>query len=174
VSTVLDSRRICVATHCNAWCDPIGACGVLTGAAQPGKFQTPLRFEHVAGKERTWRLLEPLVYVSQVGRPFVADAGFVFDGASVPRPLWWWYPPIGGKYDEAAVLHDWLYAKAEHYVGDDHGHLSRGDADALMLEAMEATGVRVSAQRVIYSGVRAGGWRAWGKHRRRVRESSQP
>jgi hypothetical protein len=34
------------------------------------------------------------------------DTGYY--SASVPRPLWWIYPP-SGKYDLAVVLHDWLF-----------------------------------------------------------------
>jgi len=34
-------------------------------------------------------------------------AGFVTDGASVPRMLWWLFPPVG-RYFLAAVVHDYL------------------------------------------------------------------
>ena len=34
--------------------------------------------------------------------------GFRFDGASVPRFLWWWLPPIA-DYMPAVVVHDYLY-----------------------------------------------------------------
>lgn len=33
--------------------------------------------------------------------------GFVTDGASVPRALWWLFPPTG-RYFLAAVVHDYL------------------------------------------------------------------
>ena len=50
----------------------------------------------------------------------------------VPRMGWWLYPPFGGAYDEAATIHDHLYAHAELFEGDDHGHLSRGEADGVI------------------------------------------
>lgn len=34
-------------------------------------------------------------------------AGYTTDFASTPRWLWWWLPPHG-KYERAAVVHDWL------------------------------------------------------------------
>ncbi|QJT70956.1 hypothetical protein GR7B_00158 [Vibrio phage vB_VcorM_GR7B] len=33
--------------------------------------------------------------------------GYVTDGATVPRPLWSIFPPVG-LYFEASTLHDWL------------------------------------------------------------------
>jgi len=42
-----------------------------------------------------------------LGHTIAVPAGFVSDGASVPRALWSIYPPFG-KYLEAAVVHDWF------------------------------------------------------------------
>jgi hypothetical protein len=122
-------------------------------------FLTPLRLETIG--PRRWVLLAPLVYVSAVGRRLTVPAGCTTDGASVPRPLWWLYPPIGGAYDHAAVLHDFCYAQAEAL------QLTRAAADALFLEAMAATGFRRTGRWTIYLGVRIGGWAAWQGHRRR-------
>lgn len=53
--------------------------------------------------ERTrYRLIKPLELAG-----VVVPAGFVTDGASVPRPLWPLFPPTG-RYFAAAVVHDWL------------------------------------------------------------------
>jgi hypothetical protein len=38
-------------------------------------------------------------------------AGFVSNGASVPRIFWWLEPPAGRLF-EAAVLHDYMYSNA--------------------------------------------------------------
>ena len=56
---------------------------------------------------------------------FFLPEGFIFDGASIPRPLWSVYGGPFGKYRDAACLHDFLYAygsllgvsrkKADHY-----------------------------------------------------------
>lgn len=46
--------------------------------------------------KRKWKLNEPFYGI---------PAGFVTDGASVPRPLWWFIDPAGEAF-EAAIVHD--------------------------------------------------------------------
>ena len=53
--------------------------------------------------ERTRYILMCPVHLAGVTVP----AGFITDGASVPRLLWWLFPPVG-RYFLAAVVHDWL------------------------------------------------------------------
>lgn len=50
-----------------------------------------------------WRLLEDFANPYQV-----VPAGFVFDGASVPRMLWSFLDPAGEAF-EAACVHDYFY-----------------------------------------------------------------
>ena len=40
---------------------------------------------------------------------FTVPQGFITDLASIPKVLWWLYPPYG-DYMEAAIYHDYLYA----------------------------------------------------------------
>jgi hypothetical protein len=47
--------------------------------------------------KRQWKLLEDFRFV---------PAGFVTNGASVPRILWWFLDPATEAF-EAAVIHDW-------------------------------------------------------------------
>lgn len=110
-------------------------------------------------------------YLAADGTGWIIPVGFTTDGASVPRFLWWLYPPFGDDYEASAVLHDYIYQCAELFPGDDRGHIGRGAGDALFREAMEADGFRASGRAVVYRGVRAGGWKAWRKHRRDARES---
>lgn len=49
-----------------------------------------------------YMLLEPVTLLG-----YTAPEGFITDGASVPRLLWFWLPPVH-KYFAAAVIHDWL------------------------------------------------------------------
>jgi hypothetical protein len=126
-------------------------------------FLTPLRNEHV--REGIYRLYQPLRYRSRTGIIYDIEAGFEYDGCSVPRPLWWLYPPFGGAYDEAVILHDKLYRHAEMFPGSDHGHISRGTADDLMLEGMETMRIKPIDGIRIHQGVRLGGWHSWRKHR---------
>ena len=44
--------------------------------------------------------------------PFgVVPAGFSSDGASIPRPLWWFSHP-GAEFFEASIFHDYCYENA--------------------------------------------------------------
>jgi len=90
------------------------------------------------------------------GQPHVIPAGFVTDGASVPRGLWNLFPPFG-RYNKAALLHDWLYQ---------FGAMTRAQADYVFLEAMKELGVGLLTRWAMYSGVRAGGWVAWNGYAR--------
>lgn len=76
-----------------------------------------------------YRLTEPLVVeIVLNGGLFrvVVPVNFVTDFASVPRWLWWLFPP-DGPWRRAAVVHDYLYSQ----LG-----VSRFFADAVFREAM--------------------------------------
>ncbi len=118
---------------------------------------------------RRWILEEPLAYLSKAGRLYVVAAHFVTDGASIPRFLWWLWPPFGGEYDRAAIIHDYLYKYAELFEGKDDGHISRSQVDALFREMMQADEVRKRARNGIWLGVRLGGWKPWAAYREEAR-----
>jgi hypothetical protein len=61
--------------------------------------------------------------------------GFVTDGVSSPRSLAWVCSPMGGRYAEAAVLHDYLYSPMC------KRSLSRKQCDKYFYGAMRADGV---------------------------------
>lgn len=116
-------------------------------------FLTPLVAEKSGG---VWIITQPLVYQSDVARRvFTVPAGFTTDFASVERlPLM--FLLTGDAAHEAAVVHDYLYAK---------GLLSRADADAVFREAAIVSGEPGWRVRLMYWGVRLGGWIAWDNHR---------
>ena len=103
---------------------------------------------------RNWRVDAPLSYVSSGGERIDVPVGFITDLASVPRPLWVFWPPEG-LYSEPAVIHDAMYTQQK---------LTRVRADAILLEAMKDWGVPWYDRWPIYAGVRAGGWVAWAEH----------
>lgn len=103
-------------------------------------------------------LLEPVEYASEVpgvGRILV-PAGFHTDYASIPQILWNILPPVG-RYDRAAVVHDYLYR---------HNGVTRKQADLVLQEAMGVLSVDGLKSKAIYLGVRAGGWVTWRRYRR--------
>ncbi len=131
-----------------------------------GKFQTSLKAEKL--DERSWKLLEPLVYNSDTIGLIVVDAGFVTNFASVPR-LPFMYMLFGGVGDEAATLHDWLYRK-EHTQSTGHERqIDRETADKVLrgviIECLTKDGTSKLKAKMIawamWAGVRIGGGSHW-------------
>lgn len=44
------------------------------------------------------------------GERIVVPAGYVSDWASIPRPLWWIWPPTYGPARHGAWVHDYIYS----------------------------------------------------------------
>ena len=121
--------------------------------SETGGFLTPLNLQDIDGER--FMLLTPLLYRASSKKLYAVPAHFVTDFASIPRALWWRYPK-SGIWNKAAVLHDHLYVV---------NGVTRAQADALFLEALEACGVNWWTRHVFYSAVRAGGWKPWGAYR---------
>ena len=127
-------------------------------------FLNPIRAEDcVDGYCRV--LLENVVY--HVGSrsstdQIVVPAGFKWDGGSVPRFLWPLLDPWGSA-SKAFLLHDYLYQTQQR---------SRLVSDAIFMEAMEVLGVGFVKRKLLYRGVRLGGWVAWGQHKKELAAKS--
>jgi hypothetical protein len=91
----------------------------------------------------------------QIGKVTV-PAGFATDFASVPRAFWRIIPPWG-KYNRAAVVHDWIYSE---------NRFSRKAADWIFLDLMRRLGVSWWKRTVMYRAVRVGGWVTWRRYGR--------
>lgn len=125
-------------------------------------FASKLQFEDDGGLPFT--LLQPLKYFTHVIdlgpkklATITAPTGFKTDLASIPRGLWNILPPVG-KYDAAAVIHDYLYQR---------NGVTRAQADAILFEGMTCLRVSRWQRWAIYLGVRVGGWVVWNNYRRR-------
>lgn len=115
------------------------------------RFLRVLRFKDTGGYPYT--LISPLLYRSaRLGLVHI-PTGFKTDLASIP---WFVQPLFGfarvGRFDRAAVVHDYLYATQ---------WLPRSRCDAVLLEAMLADQVSPFVAYQIWLGVRVGGWWAW-------------
>jgi len=108
---------------------------------------------------RKWRVVRDIVYHHPV--TVTVPAGMITDLASTPRLLWPILPPTG-SYAPAAILHDYLYLEGRL----DGEPITRVRADRLFLAAMRALGVGWLIRRIVYWGVRIGGWVAWNAHRK--------
>ncbi len=112
-----------------------------------GIFTTELQVRQLKSGwwKRTWELIAPLKFKSNIAGDIVVPIGFVTDFASVPRlPLVWWL--AGATAQRAAVVHDYLYRK---------GKFNRKIADRVFREAMQASGLNIVHRNLMYLGVRA-------------------
>jgi hypothetical protein len=82
-------------------------------------------------------------------------AGYRCDFASTPRAVWFWLPPLG-RYQRAALLHDWLYGQHRRY-----GAGRRDLADRAFLRQMHRDGVGWRTRWPMYLAVRIFGAAYW-------------
>lgn len=95
-------------------------------------------------------LLEDLVWELDhegSGEEIRVPAGFVSDGATIPRPLWWFMPAWGSRETRATILHDYLLATP----------VPRAEADRQLYLALRALGVGLVKARVIWIAARTFG-----------------
>ncbi len=108
-------------------------------------------------KKKYWRVTQAFKYYTgapEDQRWVYIPAGYLTDGASVPRPLWWLLRPWG-RYGQAAVVHDWLCEYSQLYHRGQLVPITRAQADGIFREAMKVAGVGVITRQVMYLGVRA-------------------
>lgn len=124
---------------------------------------------------RRWYLKESWTYKSNLtGKTYFVPAGFLFDGASVPRLLWPLIRPVGILLIPG-LLHDFGYVNGYLIVlepGETSGETVRHDVpmereeldDLFELIGEEVNGVGL-VNWLAWAGVRMGGWLPWRKHR---------
>lgn len=81
-------------------------------------------------------------------------AGFLTDGASVPRIFWDLFPPWG-VYGQAAILHDWLCTNRVLTKNGDSNELklTQQEVDLVLAAAMKALGTPWWKRTLIYRAV---------------------
>jgi len=113
----------------------------------PRFIEAPLNVRKVG--DRTWRLLTPVTYVGDCGT-YTVPVGYVTDFASVPRLMWTLFPQ-SGRWDQAAVVHDWLIT--DHLPSRSPGPTSAG-VDHEFRGALKAVKVGLIARWLMWAGVR--------------------
>lgn len=131
-----------------------------------------------------YRLNTPYPYewvADGVRRRLVIAAGFEYDGASVPRPLWTLTGiERDGLQRAAALVHDvhyrnggWLGNGITQAIWSDGAQIwetvepsedcrwTRADVDALFCRMLREAGVSMLKRRMMYRGVRVFGWMFW-------------
>ena len=117
-------------------------------------FTNPVSNTQISIKPRRWRIDGGFrYYIGEEGSNKWIDIldGFICDGGSLPRCVWWIDAPMG---DGAAayVIHDAGYG----------AHLlPRAECDLILLEGLEVLGMGWSRRRIIYNQVWMWGWKAY-------------
>jgi hypothetical protein len=108
---------------------------------------------------RRMTLLSELHYTDPDGVVWIAPAGSVVDGASIPRVLWSFMGgPFDGKYRNASVLHDVAY---------DEKTRSWKQCDRMFYNAMRCSGVGATEAKTMYYALYR-----HGRHWKRPRDSA--
>lgn len=116
------------------------------------------------GKDH-WRVLETFKFYYGVNdslRWAVVPAGFLTDGASVPRMFWGVIAPWG-PWGQAAALHDYLLEYKVAYHKNERTLVTRDDADRFFGEALKVTKMPRWKRWLMYAGVRL--WTKFGWNR---------
>jgi Protein of unknown function (DUF1353) len=109
-------------------------------------------------------LMSELAYrIGDTNHIIIVPAGFVTDFASTPRAIWSVLPPTG-RYQMAAIVHDFLYWEQQ---------CTREQADSLLRVAMAESLVGPFKRDIIWRAVRDFGDGAW-KANARAKADGQP
>jgi len=170
------------------------------------KIETPIvRRVRIPTKGKPWyqrqcRLLKPLMWEVMQPWTFVLpeiklhfykpvfprrkifiNKGFIFDGASVPRILWWvpGLSPVGILLIPG-LIHDYIYKNGFLEGPDSSGYIAgyiadfsvhRRLADAIFLRVGKYINGVIGIDYITWLAVRLFGWHAWNKHRKEEGEN---
>ncbi len=126
----------------------------FTAFSAPLSIQYDPKASAILGADH-WRVTEPFQYMigSKTSRQWVTvPAGYLTDGATVPRLFWSLIPPWG-SYGQAAVVHDLLCEYLSIVEDGKLKPITRQRCDEIFLEAMTVLGVPVSTRLIISEGV---------------------
>jgi hypothetical protein len=114
-----------------------------------------------------WKVVMNFWIILPDYQAILIPAGFVFDGASIPKIFRGLLSPVGVLL-VAAMVHD--YAYQHHYIMfGEHGppikkkYMSKAEADSLFLEIADYTNGLPWLNRIAYLAVRQYGIGAWSK-----------
>ena len=123
-------------------------------------FSAPLmvQYDHAASEalgSDHWRVCQPFRFYlggKDTDRWVYVPAGYLTDGASVPRLCWSIIPPWG-SYGQAAVVHDIVCEYLSITVNGQPHPITRKECDDILLEAMTVLGVQKFLRDAIYGAV---------------------
>ena len=147
-------------------------------AGEVGKAQSPFAPVKLSRNQQTgeWNLEEEYKLAFGHWR-FKIPAGFKFDLASVPKPLWWIVAPFELSVS-APLIHDFAYVNNGHGPGgsitDDEGRdliLTRSETDVMFRDIMSREGVSWWRRTAAFIAVSIFGGLFWGSERKGAEES---
>lgn len=104
--------------------------------------------------EDSWRMIEPLVYVTKSNLQIVVPVGYVHDLASVPRWAWRIVRPDHPTARRPSVVHDYIYTDLTKY-------LTKKEADNIFYEALLEEGTSRVLAWLMWAAVSVGGKGNW-------------
>lgn len=129
---------------------------------------------------RTWEVVEDWAYTLSNGTQIVIPKGFVFDGASIPRPLWAILSPTGLLL-VPGLIHDFGYRYDYMWTSDTKGNVYKiheGAGQAFWDQIFFREGERVNGMKMInwlaWLALSTMGWMAWSANRKRIAADLQP
>lgn len=125
-----------------------------------GRFIGNVELSNTPGGDRHfWRVISPLIYITNSRERITVYPGAVTDGASVPRVFWRIVPPLADNHVAAAMIHDQLYCTRGY-----EGKFSRARCDEIFHEALLTCGVSRWKAKIMHWAVRLGGGSGWARH----------
>lgn len=126
-----------------------------------GEFLSPHAKVSRSGRD-SWILDEEFVYVDSIGKEWVAPAGTITDGASIPQVfLSATGERLDGDYIDAAVIHD-AYCQSDNLHLDTYQQEPWQYVHYVFYEALLTSGVPEQKAQIMYTAVYLGGPR-WGE-----------
>lgn len=114
-------------------------------------FDGPLITQKLYGDR--WKVVDPFTFFPDGYRSVTVPVNLVTDFASIPQIFWNIYPK-DGQWDQAAVVHDYLYTIKDR---------PRQECDRIFWQGMIALGVGWWTAGTFYNSLRVFGWIAWNK-----------
>lgn len=126
---------------------------------------------------RKWKLVEDWCYTLPSGEKVVVPKEFIFDGASIPRPLWGLLSPTGlllipGLIHDFAYRYDYLWQVTQDSNGDQQLEKYKQCAgrqcwDKVFLDVGEDVNGMKILDKLAWFALLIGGKRAWQQNRDR-------
>lgn len=128
---------------------------------------------------RRWQLVENWSYKLNDKTEIIIPEGFIFDGASIPRPFWALLSPVGlllisGLIHDYGYTYNQLWKKEGDSVSEYRKDAGKEYWDMIFLDVGDTVNGFSLVNGIAWLGVRLGGSGTWKKHRKNNVEPKSP